>query len=645
MSETIKSVKKALKYYLKISDEDLSPFSISVKSVENILIDDIELSPDITERLEYLFYLFNLDEIEKSVLTTLFLFEVIPAYEKIFAFLNKDINKNYPTIGTFISLFSKNKKQNIYILDHFLNGSGLLDFGLINISKEDNLPFIDTPVKIDSTVRDFILGEKFSDDLLSIDVLPPNKNLKIELPEVVNNPDLRFIFNLTGKNKYRKKEFSVSVSASKNLGVIVVNPDFFSRDNLNVRIEKIFKSAFFYGYTVFFENFDSVHEKTVFNWIKKYAKKFAWAVFFDTRDPVNNIKIDNFLFLYYNFEYPSPIERFKLWKKYSKLPDSLLKELSLNFKLDEEQIRSISTQLKTYQDSIRKNDIFGLCRENFYNSTEKFVEKVTSDFCFEDIVLPRETLKKLKMVVAHYKYSFDIFESWQFNQKISNRSLSVLFTGSPGTGKSMAASILANEIGLDLYKIDLSMVVNKYVGETEKILSKIFDWAENAGIILFFDEADAIFGKRTHIKDSHDRFSNIEISYLLQRIENYEGVVILASNFKKNIDDAFLRRIRFVIDFPFPDENMRYLIWKKSFPEGCPVSENIDIKSISENFKLSGGNIKNAVLYAAFLAKERNKPIGTEEVIEGIRIEMSKHGKAFKNIDFQETEEIYDEIV
>ncbi len=174
------------------------------------------------------------------------------------------------------------------------------------------------------------------------------------------------------------------------------------------------------------------------------------------------------------------------------------------------------------------------------------------------------------MIPLHYKHQIEVFDKWNLNQKIKNRSITALFTGRPGTGKSMAASIVANEIGLDMYRIDLSKVMSKYIGETEKILSEIFSSAENAGCILFFDEADAVFGKRTEIKDAHDRFSNIEISYLLQRIESYDGIVILATNLKRNIDDAFMRRMRFIVDFPFPSRELRFKIWQKSIPAECP---------------------------------------------------------------------------
>jgi len=198
----------------------------------------------------------------------------------------------------------------------------------------------------------------------------------------------------------------------------------------------------------------------------------------------------------------------------------------------------------------------------------------------------------------------------------------------------MAASILANEMGLDLYRIELSQVVSKYIGETEKNLSRIFEAAEGSGVMLFFDEADAIFGKRTVVKDAHDRYANIEVSYLLQKIEEYDGPVVLASNFRKNIDEAFVRRLRFIVEFPFPDETIREMIWKKVFPDKSPLEKEIDFAFLAKNFRLSGANIRNIALFAAFFAAEDGGTIAMKHIIRGIKRELQKEGKTYKPSDF-----------
>jgi SpoVK/Ycf46/Vps4 family AAA+-type ATPase len=199
---------------------------------------------------------------------------------------------------------------------------------------------------------------------------------------------------------------------------------------------------------------------------------------------------------------------------------------------------------------------------------------------------------------------------------------------------------MANELGLDLYKIDLSSMVSKYIGETEKNLSRVFHEAEQSNAILFFDEADAIFGKRSEVKDSHDRYSNIEINYLLQRMEEYEGIVILASNFQKNIDEAFIRRMRFIVDFSLPDEIYRYRIWKEAFPKDTPVSDDIDFEFLAKKFKITGGNIRNIVLGAAFMGAGDSGVVTMEYIIHALRREFQKMGRLCVKSDFEKYYEL-----
>jgi SpoVK/Ycf46/Vps4 family AAA+-type ATPase len=226
---------------------------------------------------------------------------------------------------------------------------------------------------------------------------------------------------------------------------------------------------------------------------------------------------------------------------------------------------------------------------------------------------------------------------WGFGEKMTRgRGVAVLLTGPPGTGKTMAAEVLAHALSLDLFQIDLSTVVSKFVGETEKQLGAIFAEAEQGQCILFFDECDAIFGKRTEVKDAHDRYANTEVNYLLQRLEQYEGIVLLASNFQKNIDEAFLRRLQDSIEFPFPDEDAREQIWRKQFPSHAPVDPKLDYSYLGTQFKLAGGNIRNAALYAAFRAAEdsgRDATIRMEHLLEGVRREFQKQGKLVMGSD------------
>ncbi|MDD5462504.1 MAG: ATP-binding protein [Methylococcales bacterium] len=214
------------------------------------------------------------------------------------------------------------------------------------------------------------------------------------------------------------------------------------------------------------------------------------------------------------------------------------------------------------------------------------------------------------------------------------KGLCVLFAGPSGTGKTMAADILAGELGLDLYKIDLSTVVSKYIGETEKNLSKIFTEAEASNAILFFDEADALFGKRSEVKDSHDRYANIETGYLLQRMEEHEGVVILASNFRKNMDEAFVRRLHFTVEFPFPSEEDRYRIWKNVWPDDMPRDPALDLQFFAGRFQMTGGNIRNIALSAAFLAADDSGMVKMHHLLRATQREYQKMGKVISEADF-----------
>jgi SpoVK/Ycf46/Vps4 family AAA+-type ATPase len=212
--------------------------------------------------------------------------------------------------------------------------------------------------------------------------------------------------------------------------------------------------------------------------------------------------------------------------------------------------------------------------------------------------------------------------------------MNILFSGSSGTGKTLAAGILARDLGLEIYKVDLSTVVSKYIGETEKNINKIFAEAREINAILFFDEADAIFGKRSEVKDSHDRYANIEVSYLLQKMEEHEGIVIMATNLSNNIDDAFVRRMHFIVEFPFPDEAGRLRIWKSLLPSEAPLSEDVDFQFLASHFKLAGGNIKNILMAAAFMAAESTGFINMEHIIKATVNEYKKVGLICSQSDF-----------
>ncbi|MNZ94837.1 ATP-dependent zinc metalloprotease FtsH [compost metagenome] len=247
---------------------------------------------------------------------------------------------------------------------------------------------------------------------------------------------------------------------------------------------------------------------------------------------------------------------------------------------------------------------------------------------WEDLVLPEEQHQLLRDACNRHKYSETVLNSWNFGHKLPyGKGLSMLFAGPPGTGKTMAAEVMAGELGLELYRIDLSRIVSKYIGETEKNLRELFAEAENSGAILFFDEGDSLFGKRTEIKDSNDRFANMEAAYLLQRIETFNGVSILATNLLQNMDEAFMRRMQVIVKFPFPDAAQREQIFRSLLPKAAPLDEDLDLAFLASRVDVSGGHIKNIVLSAAYMAAAEQSAIGMRHMIRAARQELHKIGK------------------
>ncbi|MEW6493620.1 MAG: ATP-binding protein [Cyanobacteriota bacterium] len=267
--------------------------------------------------------------------------------------------------------------------------------------------------------------------------------------------------------------------------------------------------------------------------------------------------------------------------------------------------------------------LWDTCRSQSRPNLNDLAQHIETSATWDDLVLPERERQVLVDIAAHVRQRSKVYENWGFAGK-SGRGLgiSALFAGPSGTGKTMAAEVLARTLQLDLYRIDLSSVVSKYIGETEKNLRRVFDAAEAGGAILLFDEADAIFGKRSEVKDSHDRYANMEVSYLLQRMEAYRGLAILTTNLKDAMDTAFLRRIRFVVKFPFPDANQRAEIWRRIFPKNTPTEE-LDFGKLSR-LNVTGGNIRNIALNAAFLAADAEESVGMKHLLRSAQSEYAK---------------------
>jgi SpoVK/Ycf46/Vps4 family AAA+-type ATPase len=266
-----------------------------------------------------------------------------------------------------------------------------------------------------------------------------------------------------------------------------------------------------------------------------------------------------------------------------------------------------------------------------------FGRKILPRYGWQDIILPPDILAQLQEFCAHARFRGRVYGEWGFDRKHSlGKGLTILFAGDSGTGKTMAAEIIAADLGLDLYKIDLSTVVSKYIGETEKNLSRIFEEAETGNAILFFDEADALYGKRSEVKDSHDRYANIEINYLLQKLDEHEGIVILATNLSKNIDEAFVRRLQYAVAFPAPEKQQRLLIWQGVFPEETPLGDDLDFPFLAKQFVITGGSIKNISVRAAFLAVRNSGAVHMEHIVRAAKREFQKMGRLCLESEFKQ---------
>ena len=264
-----------------------------------------------------------------------------------------------------------------------------------------------------------------------------------------------------------------------------------------------------------------------------------------------------------------------------------------------------------------------LAREAARGGLDALAQRIVTRLDFDDLVLPPAHLATLRDMARHLQHRERVYQDWGFGEKHARgQGMTALFAGESGTGKTLAAEVIANEVGLDLYRVDLATLVSKYIGETEKNLKRLFDAAESSGAVLLFDEADALFGKRSEVKDSHDRYANIEVAYLLQRVEAYRGLAILTTNMKSALDRAFLRRIRFVVNFPFPDAAAREQIWRRQFPPRAPLGD-VDFKALAR-LSLPGGHIHSIALNAAFKAADGGSPIDQSVLMSAARAEFAK---------------------
>lgn len=347
---------------------------------------------------------------------------------------------------------------------------------------------------------------------------------------------------------------------------------------------------------------------------------------------------------------PAPDSRLRRasWQRHAEafgvhVDDALLARLVNQYLLTQEQIvlalKDAASRRMLHAEGAEGSvgdELLDACRAQSNREQMSVAHEVKTTYRFSDIVLPDTTRQWLQEVLQYAQQRHQVIEEWGFNRKNEHGSnLCILFYGPSGTGKTMAASIIANELGLGLYRIDLASIVSKYIGETEKHLAQLFDQAEAMNIVLFFDEAESLFSKRTETKDAHDRYANLQTGYLLQRIESYTGIVILSTNLMANMDKAFTRRFKFMIEYPFPGGAQRLQLWRSAFPPAVPLAADIDFELLAERAPLSGANINSIAVSAAFLAAAEQQAVGQRHLLKATEREYHKLGKVFSPDDFR----------
>jgi len=614
-----------------------------------------------TSRLNQLRTFFGLERIEEQCLVLCLAPEIDPQYSKVFAFLQDDVTKKQPGVELALKLFCRDVRGRLAARAVFSPNSPLLSRRLLHLVEqtEGRLPLPLLTLKLDDRIAAFLLQTPQLDGCLAdwVEIVPPAGRLSpAAVPDEIRDRTLRFIagcfaggetsarplIHLYGRPGSGRRSLAADACEQVGLPLLVADvrrmpPDInaveawwrLGRESLLLPAALLVEGA---------DDLLSEGRRRELTALLSAASDFSPLTFLSGTQPW---KADSPQqpFLSLHCPVPDATARMHYWREHLKgsgceLSADDLIELSSKFNFTEGQIRQTvqAARCRAYWENAPAPELNGALLSQAGRSIATpalggLARKIEPGYTWSDLVLPEAQLSQLREIVAHVKRAQVIFEEWGFARKFPyGKGVTALFEGASGTGKTMAAGIVGAALALDLYRIDLSSVVSKYIGETEKNLERIFTEAQDSGALLFFDEADALFGKRSEVKDAHDRYANIETAYLLQRIEEYSGVVILASNMKQNVDEAFVRRMRFIIHFPSPTEEDRARIWRKAFPASAPLGD-VDFGWLARRLKITGGNIKNISLRAAFMAGERQGAIDMDCLIEAAKRELDKIGK------------------
>lgn len=622
---------------------------------------------------------FNLTAFEVQALIICIAPIVDSRYAKAYAYLNNDFSKKYPTRELIFSLLGEGRNPEYGSLFKLHHPSSLIRYGLIEIGGDELYSSSQyAPLKVDSRIAQYILSHQAIDEKLSstIKYIPPIPWDQVVIPndlfQSLNgllNYELskngRVCLYLQGRQGVGRKTVARALCGDQGISMLLVDVRelLHTPEEFEGAIKRLLREGMLQLAAVCFCNIESleiyaaVHHAGIVESFVEAIEELGWLVFLCSDQPIPQAMVKSTIIYPFEISPPQLEDQLSLWKLHLKKlkidsnPIDLDKVIS-RFNLTGGQICSAvqraskSAHIRNPQHStINTQDLIVSSRIQSQPNLSRLARKVSPKYCWGDLVLPEGQSSQLRDIINQVKHRHTVMNLWGFNRKLSlGRGLNALFFGPSGTGKTMAAEVIGHELALDLYKIDLSAVVSKYIGETEKNLNRLFDEAEHSNAILFFDEADALLGKRSEVKDAHDRFANIEVAYLLQKMEEYEGITILSTNLRQNIDDAFIRRIQYIVDFPFPSPLQRELIWGKVFPDNAPINNELDFSFLANRFKLTGGNIGNIAIRASYYAAEQGNKINMMHVVRATKRELQKAGSLFTEADFDKYAEAVKEL-
>lgn len=612
--------------------------------------------------LEYISTVYRLSDLEYFCLLLNLMAEYDSKYENMFAYLQGDKDMKSPGYDLVLKLYyfvdDINEIENVYIIKNELKG------------KMSDLCFEYKTTNLDERLKSFIMygGSKqisingvYCYTPIENNSLPVMENIAERLCEIVNNAGQESIyFHLWGAEGLGKrtqvKRFAEILDVSAIMvdlsQIYMLEEKVFYATLLTICREAIISQGFvcFYNFDVFTR--EDCPDKRYENLVLDTAQRFMNVIFILSEKEDRAKDRSDYLWIDVPIQYPNKEESIKLWEiclsKIEQSDDVKAYEMANKFTFTPGQIARTGQQANRLaiwkQDSkLSREEICSCAYSQVVSDLEEQASLIHAKYDWKDLVLPEEEKTMLMNACDQITYKHIVYNNWGFEKRLAyGRGVSMLFAGPPGTGKTMAARVVANALGIEIYKVNLSQIMSKYIGETEKNLNVLFDEAKKSNVILFFDETDALFGKRTEVKDSHDKNANLETSYLLQKMEEYDGVTVMSTNYLENIDAAFFRRISYVIHFPFPNEKSRKKIWKGMYPKEVPLSDDVDFDYLARQFELSGGNIKNIAVTSAFLAARNDKELKMKHILTALKYELTKQGKTLLKEDFGEFSYILD---